>query len=186
MSKKALKPATEDPAVHTCELVRRAQAGDATALTALRKGMDASWWEQVGDLAENAQVSLLKAIGAGNGFLQEAVPRRLAALKAELAGPSPTPLERLLVERVAACWLAVQVFENVYAQNMHRLSLAQGEYYQRCLDRAHRRYLSTIRSLAVVRRLLRPVVAQVNIAGQQVNVSAGGSPAALEPPLSAR
>lgn len=58
---------------------------------------------------------------------------------------------------------------------MHELGLAQADYYRRCVDRAHRRYLSAIRTLALVRRLLRPVVAQVNIGAQQVNVSAGVS-----------
>jgi hypothetical protein len=40
-----------------------------------------------------------------NLLRQEAVRATLAALRAELAGPSPTLLERLLVERVALCWL---------------------------------------------------------------------------------
>lgn len=104
---KALKAATKGPASRVNELVRRAQAGDTRVLAALRKIKDASWWEEMGDLARNAETSLLTAVGSENGFLREAVPRRLAALKAELAGASPTPLERVLVERIAACWLQV-------------------------------------------------------------------------------
>jgi hypothetical protein len=44
------------------------------------------------------------------------------------------------------------------------------------MDRAHRRYLSALRTLALVRKLALPVL-QVNIAGkQQVNVGAAAAP----------
>jgi hypothetical protein len=51
-----------------------------------------------------------------------------------------------------------------------KLSLGWGEYYQRRMDRAHRRYLSAIKTLALVRKLAVPVL-QVNIARKQVNVA---------------
>jgi hypothetical protein len=48
-----------------------------------------------------------------------------------------------------------------------RLELAA--HHDKCIDRAHRRYLSAIKALALVRRLALPVlVAQVNVA-QQAN-----------------
>ena len=43
-------------------------------------------------------------------------------------------------------------------------------YLQRCIDWAHKRYLSAIKTLAVVRKLAVPVL-QVNIARKQVNVA---------------
>src|SRR5262249_61816168 len=107
-----------------------------------------SWWERAGDLARNAEKSLLSAICDEKNLLaRRAVKQTLAKLKTELLGPSPTPLERLLVERIATCWLQVQLFENVYATNLHAMSRLDGEYYQRRLDHAHKRYLSAIRSL---------------------------------------
>ena len=42
-------------------------------------------------------------------------------------------------------------------------------HYQQWQDRANGRYLSSIKTLSQVRRLMRPSV-QVNIAEQQVNV----------------
>jgi hypothetical protein len=51
----------------------------------------------------------------------------------------------------------------------------QGEYYQLRMDRAHKRYLSALKTLALARKLPVPVL-QVNIAKKQVNV-AGVSPA---------
>jgi len=81
-----------------------------------------------------------------------------------------TPLERLLGERVAACWLNVYYIETLYAERLNHLTAEQGEYFQRRQERAHRLYLSAIRTLAQVRRLLAPAV-QVNIGAQQVNVA---------------
>ena len=40
---------------------------------------------------------------------REALPSKLELLRDELTGKNPTPIERLLVERVLACWLQVQV-----------------------------------------------------------------------------
>jgi hypothetical protein len=101
-----------------------------------------------------------------------ALVRKLDLLKAELAGPNPTPLERLLVERVVACWLQVQDADMRYAQAKNP-SIEQGDYYQRRMDRAHRRYLSAIRTLATVRKLALPVL-QVNLVSAPVNGASAG------------
>jgi hypothetical protein len=85
----------------------------------------------------------------------------------ELAGPQPSPLERLLAERITLCWLHLYYAEALYAQNIHALSLRQAEYYEQRLSKAQARYLAAIRTLAQVRRLGVPAV-QVNIGQQQV------------------
>ena len=107
-----------------------------------------------------------------NDVVQEAVRMKLAELRDELAGPEASSLERLLANRVALCWLQVHYADTAYAQRNHEatVSLELGEYYQRRQDQAHRRYLSAIKALAQVRRLLGPSV-QVNIAERQVNVA---------------
>ena len=43
--------------------------------------------------------------GEGSPDLQALVRERLARLRAELSGAAPTPLEALLVDRIAVCWL---------------------------------------------------------------------------------
>src|SRR5262245_53031389 len=103
--------------------------------------------------------------------------RKLELLRAELAGPSPSPVERLLVERAVACWLQVQDADVRYAQAQPGgPSTAHNEFLQRRMDRAHRRYLSALRTLALVRKLAVPVL-QVNVAHkQQVNVGAAALP----------
>ncbi len=57
------------------------------------------------------------------------------------------------------------------------------EYCQRRINHAHRRYLSTLRTLAQVRKLAVPMV-QVNVARKQVNLmgvlAAGDATPALD------
>jgi hypothetical protein len=101
-------------------------------------------------------------------ILREALTRKLATLKEELAGG--TPLERLLVERLVSCWLNVYHIDALYATRMNDLTWAESDYFQRRQERAHRQYLSAIRTLAEVRRLLAPAL-QVNIGTQQVTVA---------------
>ncbi len=92
----------------------------------------------------------------------------------------PTPLERTLCERIASCWLDVQLADLVFAAKRKAgMSFAADDYYQRRQDRAHARFLAAVQALARVRRLLAPVVAQVNIAHpgeQEVNLAAPGPP----------
>ena len=99
-------------------LLQRAEQGDLSVLPALRKVLDANSaiWREYGDLARHAEVSLVHLAAGPNLLLAESLARRLAELKRELAGPSPGPLERLLAERVALCWLAVHHAEIAYAQ----------------------------------------------------------------------
>jgi hypothetical protein len=122
-----------------------------------------------GDLAREAQRALIGRCSGTNLLHREALTRKLDLLRAEVAGPTPTPVERLLAERVAACWLHLHHLELLYAQR-ESLSVAHGTYFHRAIDRAHARYLAAIKALAQVRRLAVPAL-QVNIAREQVNVA---------------
>ena len=62
-----------------------------------------------------------------------------------------------------------------YSQAEDGLTLAQSEHAQRRMDRAHRRFLNTVKTLATVRRLAIPVL-QINVARQQVNQLSTGGP----------
>src|SRR5262249_19521193 len=118
--------------------------------------------------------ALVSAAAGKNLAFKEALTRKLELLRQELAGPTPTPLERLLVERVVACWLQVQYADGRLFQQEAKPTPAQGEYLQRSGDRAHKRFLSAVRTLALVRRLALPVlVQQINVAAKQ-QVNAGG------------
>ncbi|HQK95756.1 MAG TPA: hypothetical protein PLD23_19820 [Armatimonadota bacterium] len=161
----------------TEKLLRKARKGDTSVLPALRAYLDSKPGvvERAGDLARHARDVFIEMLSGDDLLRVESVKRTLAALTSELAGPTPTPLETLLVDRIAVCWLHQQWAEAVYVQTLK----AQGsgirllEYLEHRIDRCHRRFLSAVRALATVRKLLRPVVAQVNIAREQVNVAAG-------------
>jgi hypothetical protein len=155
-------------------LVKKAEKGDLSTLPALRACMKIPEMVDLfgGDLARHAQVTLISKLCGKNLASQEALIGKLELLRAELAGPNPTPLEQLLVERIAACWLHLYHLEQTYADSELE-SLKVGAYYQHCLDRAQRRYLSAIKALAMVRKLALPVL-QVNIGQRQVNVASAG------------
>jgi hypothetical protein len=155
-----------------CKLHKRAQKGDTSTLPVLRKMLESPGIVGFfgGNLAEQAEQSLIRAAAGDDLAFKEALSRKLDLLRAELAGSDPTPVERLLVERIVACWLQVQDADVRYAQGQKNCTFAQGEYQQRRQDRAYRRYLSAIRTLALVRRLALPAL-QVNIARKQVNVA---------------
>ena len=127
-------------------------------------------WQQF-RLAERVVNAQLASMTGDNLLFRDGIQRELEALKERLAGPQCSPLEELLVERVAACWLQVQ-WADYRGENVAKedLTFAQADYRQRRQDRAHRRLLSAIKTLATVRKLALPAL-QVNIADQQVNVA---------------
>jgi len=158
------------------QLLNKANKGNKQAFaTVCRLPGDVWFWEESGNMAYQAQEACLKAFFGKEALLtQEAQRRKCAALRRELAGESPTPLETLLVDRIVLSGLHLHYAEALYAQHLETFSLKQNEFYQRRLSLAQNRYLSAIRMLAQVRRLQVPAV-QVNIAREQLNVAALGS-----------
>jgi hypothetical protein len=107
--------------------------------------------------------------GGENLAAQEPVADKIESVRSELAGPDPTPMERLLAERAALCWWLVNWYENS-VQDCDRMSIAQANHHQAKIGRAHSRFLSAVRTLAQVRKLALPSL-QLNIARNQVNVA---------------
>ena len=169
-------PMTKQLAGWLVALAARADAGDAAACRELVAAYDAvpRLWERAAvlqDSAEQGWLDLLLAPDSGRLFTREAMRRDLARLRRELAGPEPTPLERLLVDRIVVGWMNAAYAEAAHAQRLREgLSLREAEFHQRRTERAQRQLLRAVQALATVRRLLGPVV-QVNIADKQVNVA---------------
>jgi hypothetical protein len=132
---------------------------------------------EAGDLAQRAEERWMKVLAGDDVVEKELYRIKIEALRNELAGPNPSPLERLLVDRIIVCWIQVHHADLIAAQNAASGNLRWGTYVQRRQDRAQRRYLSAMKALANVRRLLVPSV-QVNIAEQQVNVAQNALPEA--------
>jgi len=134
-------------------VVERARQGDAAALPELRRLLDESpeLWRFYGDLARHAEESLVALAAGDNLLLRESLRRKLLELKASLA-PN-TPLERLLVDRVAACWVAANHADAAFAQARGLEGAREGQLRRR-QDSAQRRLLESLKSLTTVRRLL--------------------------------
>jgi hypothetical protein len=138
-------------------LVERARQGDVTALPELRVALDAnpSVWEEYGDLARIAEESWVQLAAGEDLHLRECLVRQVAELKQRLAGPAPTAIERLLVERAAATYLQVAYYDARQAQ-ARGLAPAQARQLQRDQEGAQRRYLQVLRTLTTMRKYLPP------------------------------
>ena len=149
-------------------LLVRAQQGDLAVLPELRALINdrPELWQHAGDLAEHAELSLLRLVSGADLLALETVRRKLAELKAELAGPDCSPLEKLLVDRVGVCWLQVHHadMDAVSALSKDQGATSLSLYAQRRLDSAHRRYLTAVKQLALVRKLLRVTPAPIEVA----------------------
>ena len=111
-------------------------------------------WQRGGDLARHAQEVWLDLLAGPDLLVAESVRRKLDELRAELGGPSPGPVEALLIDRVVACWLQANDADASYAQARGPGSTAavRTELMRR-QESAQRRYLASVKQLAVVRKL---------------------------------
>jgi hypothetical protein len=162
------------PGRETQELLKRASRGDKGSRQAIRalfadgeRGRHIV--ESLGSSAEWLKRSIVRGAAGENVAAQEAIARKIEAVRTELAGPDPTPVTWLLAGRAAICWWLVNWYENA-VQDCDRMSIAQANHHQLKIDRAHSRFLSAVRTLAQVRKLALPAL-QVNIARNQVNVA---------------
>ncbi len=128
----------------------KAMKGDEPSMAVIRELLraDPGLAGKLAGILLDAERELIDTTFGSNLVAKETIPGKLEAMRKELAGPSPTPLEDLLVRRVVTCWLEVQCAGLAYSHNAHR------EPVQKRLDRAHDRYLSAAKTLATVRRLL--------------------------------
>ena len=157
-------------------LLGKAEKGDEDTVPEIRQILDERpdlAWQFV-DVAQVAEEALIeKMSGEEDLAVKEIMRCQLKAMREEIAGENPSPLERLLAERVVATWLQIQLFEGLYASVMSKsMTIAQGSYHQKRLDQTYRRHLSAIRALAQMRKLLKGgAITQINIADKQINTT---------------
>jgi hypothetical protein len=153
-------------------LIVRVRDGDEGAVPRLREILREApeLARRFVDPAIQTRRSMIETYAGGDSpVVRETLPHTLEALRVELGGGYPSPLERLLVERIAATWLQLHYFETLYAQNISNLTIVQSEFHQKRIDRAHRRHLSAVKTLAQIRKM-GPAV-QINIAEKQINTA---------------
>jgi hypothetical protein len=163
------------------ELVKRAKKGDRKCLPQLREALKSGdypnwsrWFrDQYGNPAEWLKDSLARmAGGEDNLAVWEASEATMDQLRKDLEGPNPTAVERLLAERAASCWFLVNFYETLYTQSTE-LTIRQAEFQLRRIESAQKRFLSALKTLAMVRKLALPAI-QLNLAERQVNVAGPG------------
>ncbi len=81
--------------------------------------------------------------------------RKLNDLQGELTPGEPTPIERLLVDRVLANWLRLHFAELAATQAMNRPKHA--EFWDRRQSRAERAYLASLGAMTTMRKFLSAV-----------------------------
>lgn len=154
------------------DVAKRAAKGKATT-EEIRRVLDKmpDIERQIGSVAQQAEWAWVKTYSGDNELVAEAARRRMEAAKKTLMGDDPTPLERSLARRIVLCQLQLDYVESLFAAKTREgMSTGALAMYQHWLDRAHGRYLSAVRMLALVRKLAIPPV-QVNVAEKQVNIA---------------
>jgi hypothetical protein len=185
MSTTTTTPPKQDEVLEQLQrLVERAEQGDETVLGELRAALDVNpWvWERYGDLAQQSQGAWLQLVAGRNLLLLESARRKAEQLRAELAGPAPSPLERLLIERIVATWLQVHYSDASYAQ-LKGTNPAQHAAALQRQNSAQQRYLQAVKALATVRKLLRPGLSPVDLALRPVPERPAGRLAGASVPV---
>jgi hypothetical protein len=146
-------------------LVRRAEAEGDAVLPEVRSFFDEhpDVATRLGDVAASARLALADLAAAGCTVHVEAFLRRAAALEAELAGPDAPPLEKVLAGHVGTCWLAACEAE-ITAANARAAPPPRANFLDQRRDRAGRRLEGAVKTLALVKKLLRPAVSPLDIA----------------------
>ena len=162
---------------HIDDLVAVIRAADTdTPSAATRKKLDdflksePAMWRAAGDMVEQAARHLLAAASGTSYAVKASMTKGWEQLPVDLAHPGDGELERLLIQQIAMAWLHLGYVQYQYSvmTTSADTTIKRGEYWERRLSAAQRRYLRATETLARVRRLQLPAV-QVNIGAQQVN-----------------
>jgi len=167
------------------KLVEKATAGDDQALAELKtfdEGLPAKYVARLidrrADSGKHAERLLIGLFTRENLIAAEALSQGADALRAEIAGADTSPLERLLGDRIVACWLHVNEVQTMCVVcETEKFGGRAESGLQIRLSYAHRRFLQACKALAQVRKLLKPNI-QVNIGEKQINMM--GSPQVRE------
>jgi hypothetical protein len=121
-------------------------------------------------MAVRSWVDLLASERPGAEIARRTIEKEIERKRTEVAEEDASPLEQLLAERVALCWLGANYADAEYARKLKTgMSFREGEYYSKRCEQTNRQLLKSIESLARVRRLLTPM--QINIGQNQINVA---------------
>jgi len=161
-------------------LLDRAARGDQEVLPEVRKLLeDPTTTRWLGGMARVAGKAIVRLAAGDHLAVAEAVEKKLDDYGAKLLADGPGPAtfaERLVATRAAHNWLTVHVLETLMAG--YEPAGQRATALDKALSRAEARLQTSLKSLAVLRRLRRPaVVAQVNVANGPMLVDNRGGAA---------
>ena len=137
------------------EMVVRANSGDEESLSQVSKELSGpnrgELLKHAGDLGYQVEMAILISSFTNQAACHMAIQEQMQEIRQDLGYKSASGVERLLIQRVCLCWLAVHTAELQQIQQtnpIHELRL------QERVDRAQRRYLQALKALASVRRLV--------------------------------
>jgi hypothetical protein len=160
-------------------VLEKAHGGDASALPDLKRAFDEhpELTTLLGNLSRHTEEALLGLISGESLTGREAVRRYADDLRQDLFASAASPLERLLSERVVLSWLWVHHADLDMAS---RLNQGQGatpacREADKRRHRAHQRFLTATKALAVVQKLLRKPLSPVELLNTTVGEQSPGS-----------
>jgi hypothetical protein len=126
-------------------------------------------WNDSHVLAHQVERSWITALSGQDLLSKEIIDREVQGLRSQLLGPHPMPLEKLLVDRICVCWLALQHSELHAAKRFNERAVVLTPSEEHRQDKVHGRFLMAVRELARVRKLLQPTTQfQVNLGTNQI------------------
>jgi hypothetical protein len=158
-------------------LSEKVQDGEEDARTELRRALRQSAPGVLAGCSNTVKVyrgMLAEKMAIGDPLVKEATLQQAERMVLEFAGEDPTPLEVLLSERVASLWILTELQEALMAAWYYKGGGTPMSFVlqmARLQESVHRRYLAAIKMLAQVQKLQGPSRVQVNIGGNQTNVS---------------
>jgi hypothetical protein len=168
-----------EPEAEACrELACKAQDGDPAALLEyLAKSSDSTRVSLGnGNLGGVAKLELAHKYAKGNPVIKHAVLAKMRLLRDELAGESPNQPEWHLADVAAQCWADFQRCQIERDCLKDGTSLSVRNYYDKRLDRAHKRFIRSLKALAAVRRVPNLTAVQVNLGNALVDRFLKGRP----------
>ena len=138
-----------------------ARRGNKQVLPRLRRALDEhpELVTHFGNLTLQVQENWLQLVAGKDLLLAETMRRHLDAMRKELAGAHPSPLDRLLVDRILACHVEVLYFEAMETTDPTADNVRVARYRMDRGAQAHKQFLSAVKMLATVRNL----VARTNV-----------------------
>jgi hypothetical protein len=134
------------------DLSKRVQAGDDSAIAEIQKILDSNdaLWRHLGDVEKTTEAMLIE-FAEGTAASKESVRRSVAAMKLSLLGEQPTPLERMAVGRVVACWLFAHFVDRWCSWSVKAGGRASD--LAKLLEASEKRYQISLRSLKLVQNI---------------------------------